>query len=107
MTECIFKKNNNNDISEFEISGHTGFEIEGRDVLCAAVSALVSHTIGAIHELSDVACINIVDEDKPSVTFKLTDNTDDETAQLFLKALFSSMEDLEYKFPKEIKVISL
>lgn len=104
MTECVFTENNNNDIKSFEIKGHTGFDIEGQDVLCAAVSALVSHTIGAIHEFSNAACANIVDEDKPSVTFTLTDETGDKNAQLLLKALASSLEDLEFKYPEKIKV---
>lgn len=105
MTECIFTENRKGDINSFEICGHTGFDIEGKDVLCAAVSALVSHTIGAIHEFSHVACSNVVDEDKPSVTFSLTDGAEDVTARLFLRALLSSLEDLEFKFPNEIKVI--
>ena len=104
MTECVFTENNKKDIKSFEIKGHTGFDIEGQDVLCAAVSALVSHTIGAIHEFSGVACANLVDEDKPSVTFTLTDDTGEAHAQLFLKALASSLEDLEFKYPEKIKV---
>lgn len=105
MTECIFTQNKSKNIKEFEITGHTGFDIEGKDVLCAAVSALVSHTIGSIHEFSDVACANLVDDKKPSVTFILTENEDDEYAQLFLKSLASSLEELEFKYPKEIKVL--
>lgn len=104
MTECVFISDRNGDITEFEIFGHTGLDIEGKDVLCAAVSALVSHTIGAIHEFTHVACANVVDEKKPSVTFTLTDGAEDDRAQLFLRALISSLEDLEYKYPDGIKV---
>lgn len=105
MTKCIFRENKNKDIAEFEIYGHTGFDIEGKDVLCAAVSTLVSHTIGAVHEFSGVACNNLVDKEKPSVTFTITDGAEDDVAQVFMKALASSLEDLEVHYPEEIKVV--
>ena len=105
MTECVFKKNKDDEIISFEIKGHTGFDIEGKDVLCAAVSALASHTIGAIHEFSDVPCANLVDEKKPSVTFALTEGVSEEKAGLFMNAFLSSLEDLEAEYPKQLKVI--
>ena len=104
MTECIFREDNNKNICEFEIFGHTGFDIEGKDVLCAAISALVSHTIDAVHEFSDVACNNLVDEQNPSVSFVITDGAEDARAQLFLKALVSSLEDLKMNYPDKIKI---
>ena len=104
MTKCIFREDKNKNISGFEIYGHTGFDIEGKDVLCAAISALVSHTIDAVHEFSRVACNNLVDEKKPSVTFVITDGVEDVKAQLFLKALASSLEDLKMNYPDKIKI---
>ena len=69
MNKIIFFRNNNGHIKRFEVSGHTDFDLNGSDVLCAAVSTLVSHTIGSVQEFTDEPCINIVDEDIPKVVF--------------------------------------
>lgn len=41
MTEIKFKKNSENEIIQFEASGHTNFGIEGEDIVCAAASSVI------------------------------------------------------------------
>lgn len=41
------------DLIGFSLKGHANYSIPGRDIVCAAVSALTINTINAIVELSD------------------------------------------------------
>lgn len=49
MIQAAFKRNTVGDIISFEVTGHAESGPEGRDIVCAAVSAL---TIGTANSLS-------------------------------------------------------
>ncbi len=44
---------NNDIITGFEISGHSGYAEEGSDIVCAAVSALSINTVNSVECLTD------------------------------------------------------
>ncbi|MDU0938945.1 MAG: ribosomal-processing cysteine protease Prp [Clostridiales bacterium] len=104
MTNIVFYKNKNDQMSGFDISGHTDFALSGSDVLCAAVSALCSHTIGSIQEFTNEPCENIVDETAPKVIFRLTEPDLSDESQLFLESFASSADDLAFAHPDNITV---
>ena len=105
MNKIIFFRNNNGHIKRFEVSGHTDFDLNGSDVLCAAVSTLVSHTIGSVQEFTDEPCINIVDEDIPKVVFEVSVDDPAPECSMLLEAFSSSVDDLAYSHPDNIKVV--
>jgi len=41
MTTVTFKRNLDNEILEFTADGHTNYGIEGEDIVCAGVSAII------------------------------------------------------------------
>ena len=49
MTNVEFFIDNDNKIYSFKVTGHVDFALDGDDALCAAISTLVSHTIGQVH----------------------------------------------------------
>lgn len=104
MTEIIFYKNNKKVIKKFEVKGHADLNIEGKDVLCAAVSTLASHTIGAIQEFTGEPCENTVDEGNAKVVFCVSSDEPCEIAKTFLDAFASSAEELAYVYPDNLKV---
>ena len=53
MTTIIVKKTENGNYKGFTCTGHAGFAGKGRDIVCAAVSALVITTINSMEELAD------------------------------------------------------
>ena len=105
MTEIIFFKNNKEQIKKFEVKGHADLDIKGKDVLCAAVSTLASHTIGAIQEFTNEPCMNTIDEENAKVIFSLSEDEACEIASAFLNAFASSSEELAYVYPENIKVV--
>lgn len=42
----------NGELIGFQIEGHAGYSIPGRDIVCAAISALTINTINSVAELS-------------------------------------------------------
>lgn len=104
MTEIIFFKNKKNNIQKFEVKGHADLDIEGKDVLCAALSTLASHTIGAIQEFTDEPCLNTCDEENAKVVFSLSEEEPCVIARCFLEAFASSSEELAFVYPDNLKV---
>lgn len=104
MTEIIFFKNDKKIIKKFEVKGHADLNIEGKDVLCAAVSTLASHTIGAIQEFTAEPCENTVDEQEAKVVFCLSSDEPCDIAKVFLEAFASSAEELAFVYPDNLKV---
>ena len=104
MTNVEFFIDNDNKIYSFKVTGHVDFALDGDDALCAAISTLVSHTIGQIHEFTDAPCENIVDEDIPMVVFKLTGDEISDLSYIFMESLASSVDDLAMMHPDYIKV---
>lgn len=102
MTEIEFIEKGNV-LYGFSVKGHTGFAETGEDIVCAAVSALTSHTIGSIESLAGDACDYKVREEPPLVTFTFRD-VPSEAGKLFLKAFKMSMQDLEGAYGENIRV---
>ncbi len=105
MTQVTIRKNAAGDITGFSVEGHVDFRLEGNDVLCAAVSTLVSHTIGMICEFTDDACENTVDEEKPEVVFNLTVESPSRESRLALNSFESSIYDLAEAHPDNISLV--
>jgi uncharacterized protein YsxB (DUF464 family) len=48
-------------ILAFEVKGHADFDVHGKDIVCAAVSAI---TIGTVNAIEKIACLTL----KPNVS---------------------------------------
>ncbi len=53
MTEITFYLSESGEILGFRSEGHAGYAECGKDIFCAAISALVTNTINSIHALTD------------------------------------------------------
>ena len=51
-----------NYVSKFKISGHSGYDIKGNDIVCAAVSSLVISSINLALRLNEKS-VNVKQED--------------------------------------------
>lgn len=47
----------------FSVSGHAEYEEEGKDIVCAAVSALVQNCINSLEKFTSDAVVSRIDED--------------------------------------------
>ena len=71
MTKVTVYKNNTGDITGFRCEDHAGFARAGRDIVCAAVSALVLNTINSIEKFTEDDFSGTQDEKNAVITFSL------------------------------------
>ena len=71
MTKVTVYKNNTGDITGFRCEDHSGFARAGKDIVCAAVSALVLNTINSIEKFTEDDFSGTQDEKNAVITFSL------------------------------------
>lgn len=91
---------NNNEINEITISGHSGYETQGKDIVCASVSSIAITTINGIlsidsesleYKTSD-GCIKISIKKHSTVVDNLIQN------------MINLLKELEKDYNKYIKI---
>ena len=62
MINAVLKTNEHGDYIGFEVKGHSGSNVRGRDIVCAAVSSIVQTVLIGIDEVVGVKDTYIVDD---------------------------------------------
>ena len=83
------------------ISGHSGYEERGKDIVCASVSSIAITTINAIIEI-DQDAIDYSDLDNKIIIRVLKD---DEIVNKLIKNMILLLEQLEKDYKDYIKII--
>ena len=91
MTKVTVYKNCSGDIIGFRCEEHSGFARSGKDVICAAVSALVLNTINSIEQFTEDDFEGEQDEKNAVIVFKLAEGYSSE-AQLLLRSLVLGLD---------------
>ncbi len=86
----IFSKDGR--ITGFSCIGHAGYETEGKDIICAGVSALVINAVNSIESLTKAKFQ--VEEKDGDIRFVLEDTSCPES-QLLLKSMQLGLETIE------------
>ena len=86
-------------IKDVKISGHAMYDVVGKDIVCSAVSSIVTTTINNILTLDENA-IKYVDKDG----YILITNQDNQMASKLLNNMIDMLRELESDYPKNIKV---
>lgn len=84
-------------ITGFRSEGHAGYAKHGRDIVCAAVSALVINTMNSVHALTTDVFAYDTDEKKGMVEFKITSAVSPE-ALLLLRSLFLGLKNIQEEY---------
>ncbi|HNW46681.1 MAG TPA: ribosomal-processing cysteine protease Prp [Thermotogota bacterium] len=84
----------------FEVTGHAGMARKGKDVLCAAVSILTTHTAMTIQE--ELGKKGTGKQTAGYFRFEITDT--DETTDMLFRAFLKRMIGLSEEYPRKIKV---
>lgn len=90
----------NNYINKIVITGHANYDVYGKDIVCASVSASVITTVNGIIALDDSildVCNNL---DKMTINVLEYENT----SQVLLKSMLSNLKTLVIEYPKNIKI---
>ncbi len=95
-------------IQGLTVSGHAGFAQAGRDIVCAAVSVLVTTCINALESVAGVLP-EVTQNDKTAVIAlglpKDLDEQQRHDAQVILRTALQGFEDLSLEYPKHLKII--
>lgn len=98
MIKVNVKKNNDN-INELVIKGHAGYDVHGKDIVCAAVSSMAITTVNNIIALED----SIYYEENSGL-LKIRVEKDTDINQKLLNNLIRMLSELENQYPKNIEI---
>jgi len=105
MIKVIIYETNNNHIGRFTISGHSGYDIKGQDIICAAVSVLGQNTLNSLVEVCGIKEDEIdyfIDEEKGFLDARVPRDLDEGTrmkAETVLRTLELGIKSIMESYP--------
>ena len=94
----IVKENSN--YQKISILGHAMYDDYGKDIVCAAVSSIVTTTVNGILALNKNSLSYMISKKGLSIDVKNTD----ETTQILIGNMVSLLKELEVNYPENIEV---
>ncbi len=108
MTEVKLFRGRDANIVKGIVSGHTGYEDIGKDIVCASVSSVLFMTLNGIENVLNIKFGYSVDD--AMAEFILPDDLDDEEISkinILLDSMYLFLCELEMQYPDNIKVTEL
>ena len=107
MTRCEFFTEDDR-IKGFSVSGHSGYAEAGADIVCAAVSAVVTMAEATINEVCGAKAKVRVKEEDARITLTLPTSCDEEeTVQAVLAGMMLTLCSLRDDYPDYIEVLEV
>ena len=107
MTRCEFFTEGDR-ITGFSISGHSGYAEAGSDIVCAAISAVVTMAEATINEVCGAKAKVRVGEDEARITLKLPKSCDEEeSVQAVLAGMMVTLISLQEDYSDFIEVLEV
>ena len=106
MTYITVTKHNDS-IVDIECNGHTGYGVEGEDIVCSALSAIVQTAILGIIKVAKVNVDYKTDDKRGYLKATLPPNLDKATrhdCDVILSTMIAGITDMQKGFPKFIKL---
>lgn len=95
-------------ITGFCVSGHSGYGEAGTDVVCAAVTAVVTFAEATINDVLGAQAKTKVNEEEARITLKLPASCDEEPAvQAVLTGMMLTLSSLRDEYPDHIEVMEV
>ena len=103
----IVIKNNNQNIVSIEVKGHSGYAVEGKDIVCSAVSTLTESLINGLeHEVGIKNC-HIINEEVPYLKVELPvglNKSQDHDSQLLMRTTVNALKNIRDSYKKFINI---
>ena len=107
MTKCEFFTEGER-ITGFSISGHSGYCNDGPDIVCAAITAIVTMAEATINDVCGAKAKVRVKEEDARVTLTLPASCDEEdTVQAVLAGMMVTLISLAEDYPDNIEVLEV
>lgn len=94
MVNIIIKNN------KITIKGHANFDDYGNDIVCASISSIVITTVNGILRINNQSVS--IEENEGLIIINLL--KEDSNVNLLLENMISLLQELETKYPKNIKI---
>ena len=107
MTKCEFFTEEDR-ITGFSVSGHSGYAEAGADIVCAAISAMVTMAEATINDVCGAKAKVRVKEADARITLTLPASCDEEeSVQAVLAGMLLSLCNLRDQYPDYIEVLEV
>ena len=107
MTRCEFFRENER-ITGFSVSGHSGYAESGADIVCAAISAVVTMVEATINDVCGAKAKVRVKEEDARITLTLPASCEEEdTIQAVLAGMLLTLCSLRDDYPDYIEVLEV
>ena len=107
MTKCEFFTEDDR-ITGFSISGHSGYAESGQDIVCAAISAVVTMAEATINDVCGAKAKVRVKEDDARITLTLPTSCDEEeSVQAVLAGMLLTLCSMRDDYPDHIEVLEV
>ncbi|MBQ8237128.1 MAG: ribosomal-processing cysteine protease Prp [Oscillospiraceae bacterium] len=107
MTRCEFFTADER-ITGFSVSGHSGYAEAGKDIVCAAVSAVVTMAEATINDVCGAKAKVRVKDEQARITLTLPTSCDEEeTVQAVLAGMMVTLLSLQEDYPDFIEVLEV
>ena len=107
MTRCEFYTEEDR-ITGFSISGHSGYDENGQDIVCAAITAVVTMAEATINDVCGAKAKVRVKEEDARVTLTLPTSCDEEeSVQAVLAGMLLTLCSMRDDYPDYIEVLEV
>ena len=107
MTRCEFFVENDR-INGFSVSGHSGYAEAGSDIVCAAISAVVTMAEATINDVCGAKAKVRVKDEQARITLTLPVSCDEEdTVQAVLSGMMLTLISMRDDYPDYIEVLEV
>ena len=107
MTKCEFFTEQDR-ITGFSVSGHSGYAEAGADIVCAAISAIVTMAEATINDVCGAKAKVRVKEADARITLTLPASCDEEeSVQAVLAGMLLTLCNLREQYPDYIEVLEV
>ena len=107
MTRCEFFTEGER-ITGFSVSGHSGYAEAGKDIVCAAISAVVAMTEATVNDICGAKAKVRVKDEQARITLTLPVSCDEEeTVQAVLAGMMVTLIGLQEQYSDFIEVLEV
>ena len=107
MTRCEFFMEDER-ITGFSVSGHSGYAEAGQDIVCAAISAVVTMAEATITDVCGARAKVRVKDEQARITLTLPTSCDEEeSVQAVLAGMLIYLCGLRDEYPDHIEVLEV
>lgn len=108
MINIEINRNYIGNIYKFKVEGHSGFDEEGKDIVCAAVSTATQSVILGLSEILAIRLNIIIDEGRLECELpEISENIVLEKSNILLETMLITLKQAAMEYPDYVKLLEV